>query len=76
MDGWKPVEQIAQLKWSMMATGIPLLNESEMASLILSMLTRMCQFYPSRSVCSVALLWILHMCSCNDLPHSHTVSIR
>ena len=48
MDGWKPVEQIAQLKWSVLATGSPLLNESEMAALILSMFTRMCKFYPSR----------------------------
>ena len=48
MDGWKPVEQIAQLKWNLLAEGTPLLNESELSALILNMLTRMCQFYPSR----------------------------
>ena len=50
MEGWKPLDQIAQLKWTVVATGIPLLNESEMAALILDMLIRMCKFYPSRFV--------------------------
>ena len=50
MDGWRPVEQIAQLKWYLMATGIPLMNESEMAALILDTLVRICSFYPSRYV--------------------------
>lgn len=48
MDGWRPLEQIAQLKWSLLATGIPLLNESEIASRILDTLIRICNFYPSR----------------------------
>ena len=48
MDGWRPLEQIAQLKWSLLATGIPLLNESDMASRILDTLIRICNFYPSR----------------------------
>ena len=48
MDGWRPLEQIPQLKWCLLASGIPLLNESELAALILSTLIRVCQFYPSR----------------------------
>ena len=48
MDGWRPVEQIPQLKWQLMAQGTPLINESEMAALILDILIRMCRFYPSR----------------------------
>ena len=49
MEGWRPVEQIAQLKWSLVASGVPLLNESEIAALILDVLIRICQFYPTRS---------------------------
>ena len=48
MDGWRPLDQIPQLKWCLLASGISLLNESEMAALILSMLIRICEFYPSR----------------------------
>lgn len=48
MDGWKPLEQIPQLKWHLLARGTSLINESELAVLILDMLIRMCQFYPSR----------------------------
>ena len=50
MEGWRPVEQIPQLKWHLMARGTSLINESEMAVLILQILIRMCEFYPSRYV--------------------------
>ena len=42
------MEQIPQLKWHLMAQGTALINESEMAALILNILIRMCRFYPSR----------------------------
>eukprot|EP00731_Ephydatia_muelleri_P039137 Em1139g1a len=48
MDGWRPLEQIAQLKWTLLATGTPLLNESELSALILDIFVRVCQFYPTR----------------------------
>lgn len=48
MDGWRPLEQISQMKWMLVATGIPLMNESEMAALILNMMIRMCESYPTR----------------------------
>ncbi len=48
MDGWKPLSQVSQLKWYTTATGTSLMNESEIAILILRMLIRMCEFYPSR----------------------------
>jgi DnaJ family protein C protein 13 len=48
MDGWRPLEQVAQLKWKLMATGHPLMTESDMTTLILNMLIRTCGFYPSR----------------------------
>ena len=48
MDGWRPLEQIPQLKWKLLGQGPSLMNESDMASLILLIFIRMCQFYPSR----------------------------
>ena len=48
MDGWRPLDQIAQLKWTLVATGVSLLNESDLASLIMDMFVRICGFYPSR----------------------------
>lgn len=48
MEGWRPLEQITQMKWSLVASGVPLLNESEIAALILDLLIRMCEFYPTR----------------------------
>ena len=48
MEGWKPLDQISQLKWTLVATGVALLNESDLASLIMDMFIRICDFYPSR----------------------------
>jgi DnaJ family protein C protein 13 len=50
MDGWRPIDQIAQLKWTLMASGHPLLNESELAAMILNMLIKICSSYPTRDV--------------------------
>ena len=58
MDGWRPLEQIAQLKWTLLATGTPLLNESELSALILDIFVRVCQFYPTRCV------WVCGICMC------------
>lgn len=66
MDGWRPVEQIAQLKWYLMATGIPLMNESEMAALILDTLVRICDFYPCRCVHGLSPMLLA-------VSHFHTV---
>lgn len=48
MDGWRLLQQITQLKWTLFAKGTPILNESELASTLLSILIRICQFFPSR----------------------------
>ena len=48
MEGWRTLEQIPQLKWQLMAQGMSLMNESDMATLILNIFIRMCEFYPSR----------------------------
>ncbi|XP_035660587.1 dnaJ homolog subfamily C member 13-like isoform X3 [Branchiostoma floridae] len=48
MDGWRPLHNIPQLKWCLLATSQAVMNESELATLILNMLIRICEYYPSR----------------------------
>ena len=48
MDGWRPLHTVPQLKWQLMATGQAVLNETDLATLVLNMLIRMCEYYPSR----------------------------
>ncbi|XP_044264022.1 dnaJ homolog subfamily C member 13 [Tribolium madens] len=48
LDSWKTVSQLPQLKWCLLAKGSPVLNESELATCILNILIRMCEYYPSR----------------------------
>ncbi|XP_077997979.1 dnaJ homolog subfamily C member 13-like [Glandiceps talaboti] len=48
MDGWRPLHTIPQLKWCLLASGQAVMNESELATLILNMLNRICDYYPSR----------------------------
>ncbi|KZS16300.1 DnaJ subfamily C member 13 [Daphnia magna] len=48
LDGWKSLQNVAIFKWSILATGSPLLNESDLAALILNILIRICEYFPSR----------------------------
>ena len=48
MDGWRPLQSVPQLKWTIMATGQAVLNESDLACLIFNMLIKMSSYYPSR----------------------------
>jgi DnaJ family protein C protein 13 len=48
MDGWRTLQQVPQLKWCLMAKGTPVMNESELSTLILNILIQMCQYFPSR----------------------------
>ncbi|XP_012235865.1 dnaJ homolog subfamily C member 13 isoform X2 [Linepithema humile] len=48
LDGWKTISQVPQLKWSLVAKGAPVINESELATLILNILIKMCEYFPSR----------------------------
>lgn len=48
LDGWRTALQLPQLKWCLIAKGSPVLNESELATLILNILIKMCEYYPSR----------------------------
>ena len=44
LEGWRLLQQVAQLKWTLLAKGQAVLNESEMASRILSMLIDVCRW--------------------------------
>ena len=49
MDGWRQIDKIAQLKWTLLATSQQsLLNETQLAILILNILIKISEFYPSR----------------------------
>lgn len=48
LEGWKPLFKLSQFKWTVMSKDQGYMNESDLASLILSMLIQMCQYYPSR----------------------------
>ncbi|KAF7993906.1 hypothetical protein HCN44_011175 [Aphidius gifuensis] len=48
LDGWRILSQVPQLKWTLVAKGKPVLNESELATLVLNILIQMCEYYPSR----------------------------
>ncbi|KAK7507621.1 hypothetical protein BaRGS_00001556 [Batillaria attramentaria] len=48
MDGWRPLQTVPQLKWTLLASGQAVMNESELATLILNMLIRMAEYYPSK----------------------------
>lgn len=48
LEGWRLLQQVAQLKWTLLAKGQAVMNESEMSALILSMLVQICKFFPSK----------------------------
>ncbi|XP_034177741.1 receptor mediated endocytosis 8 isoform X3 [Osmia lignaria lignaria] len=50
LDGWRMISQVPQLKWTLVARGTPVINESELATLILNILIKMCEYFPSRDV--------------------------
>jgi len=48
MEGWRLLHQVPQLKWTFVAKGTPVMNESELATLVLKIMINMTSFYPSR----------------------------
>ena len=50
MEGWRLVHQVPQLKWTLVAKGVAVMNESELATLILRILITMARVFPSRDV--------------------------
>ena len=49
LDAWQKMSQIPQFKWNMLYKAPGILNPTELSSLVLDMLIRMCGFYPSRN---------------------------
>eukprot|EP01063_Lacrimia_lanifica_P026895 TRINITY_DN3697_c0_g1_i1.p1 TRINITY_DN3697_c0_g1~~TRINITY_DN3697_c0_g1_i1.p1 ORF type:complete len:2385 (+),score=1004.85 TRINITY_DN3697_c0_g1_i1:97-7251(+) len=50
MDAWYPMEEVPQLKWCLIyPTPQGFLNPTQVAVMVLDMLNRMCDFYPSRN---------------------------
>lgn len=47
MDGWKVASEIPQMKWCILAKGLPVMNESELAICILNIFINICEYYPS-----------------------------
>ena len=43
LEGWRLLQQVPQLKWTLLAKGQAVMNESEMASLILNIFINMCR---------------------------------
>ncbi len=56
LDGWKTMDRIPQLKWTLLAGGQSLLNDSELAATILDILISMCSLYPSRDQVTGAII--------------------
>lgn len=48
LDGWRTMAAVPQLRWCLLAKGSPVLNESDLATLILNILIKMCEYFPSR----------------------------
>lgn len=47
MDGWKTAPEISQMRWCLLASGSPVMNESELATCILNIFITICEYYPS-----------------------------
>ncbi|CAH0774017.1 unnamed protein product [Bemisia tabaci] len=56
MDGWASIHHIPQLKWCLLAKGQSVMNESELASLVLSILIKIVQYFPGRNE-DGAVIW-------------------
>uniref|UniRef100_A0A8D8SG75 DnaJ homolog subfamily C member 13 n=1 Tax=Cacopsylla melanoneura TaxID=428564 RepID=A0A8D8SG75_9HEMI len=59
MEGWKSLHQVTQLKWTLVAKNSGgVMNETELSSLILSMLIKITRCYPTRDE-DGAVIWPL-----------------
>lgn len=56
MDTWQSIQIVPQIKWSCIARGNSTMNESDLAILILNILLKMSEYYPSRNEHD-ALIW-------------------
>ena len=49
LDSWQALEVVPQLKWNLVYKAPGILNPTELSCLVLDVLIRMCQFYPTRN---------------------------
>ena len=73
LEGWREMRKISQLKWTVIATGTPLLDFSALAVLCLNMMIRICEGYPTRDKDGAIIRPIPRckrmLCDHNCLPH-------
>eukprot|EP00039_Didymoeca_costata_P023981 m.8876 g.8876 ORF g.8876 m.8876 type:complete len:2271 (-) comp3968_c0_seq1:482-7294(-) len=73
MESWQPMRKIAQLKWTLVATGQPLHDFSSLCVLCLNMMLRICHMYPTRDKDDAIIRPIPRckrmLCEANCLPH-------
>eukprot|EP00122_Pirum_gemmata_P011840 Pgem_evm1s10978 len=50
MEGWRPLEKVCQLKWTIMIKDQGVLNDTDLAKLCLRMLTIISDYYPSLDI--------------------------
>lgn len=55
MEGWRAVGGVAQLKWTLVARGAAVLDESALAATVLDLLITCARYYPSRYLYVVAV---------------------
>jgi len=48
MKNWRMLYQVSQLRWTLLARGNPVLDESRLATQCLDILIKICQYFPSR----------------------------
>jgi DnaJ family protein C protein 13 len=73
MDGWRAIEKVPQLKWTICAKGQAVMDESSLSVLCLNMLIRICDYFPSRDDDGAIIRPIPRckrmLCEPNVLPH-------
>lgn len=73
MEGWRTIRRIQQLKWTIVATGSPIMDFSQLATLCLNMMIRICEVYPSRDSDNAIVRPLPRakrmLCDANCLPH-------
>eukprot|EP00040_Diaphanoeca_grandis_P032411 m.196277 g.196277 ORF g.196277 m.196277 type:complete len:2301 (-) comp32615_c0_seq1:478-7380(-) len=73
MEGWKTIRRIEQLKWTLVASGTPIMDMSQLTTLCLNMMIRICDVYPSRDADNAIVRPLPRakrmICDANCLPH-------
>lgn len=48
LDQWRLISQIPQLKWTLMVTSTGIMDETALATMIINIFIKMCEYFPSR----------------------------